>query len=372
MISNSLYVVNILKHLEITGQINLKSTIGDLLVQLQAMIWQRDHPFFVQHIRAHIRPLAEGNDLADRASRSIFAFFNSTPFDCAQKFHSNFHVNSKTLMAKFKITRAEARDIVKSCTSCAPLLPQASLGVNPRGLHPLHVWQMDVTHIPEFGRLRFVHVSIDTASGVIFASLHSGEATKHVIAHCLEAWSAWGMPSSLKTDNGPAYTSSSFVAFCQVMGISLVHGLPYNPQGQGIIERAHRTFKECLLKQKGGIGQGRTPKERVSLALLTLNFFQLDIQGHSTAERHAYPDTTEKGQVMWKDILTGKWHGPDPVLIWARGSVCVFPQDQDKPLWIPERLTWVIATRPISQHKEDEAMDTVGGTAPTDASCLTF
>ena len=29
---------------------------------------------------------------------------------------------------------------------------------------------------------------------------------------------------------------------------------------------------------------------------------------------------------------------PDPVLTWARGSVCVFPQDQTEPLWVPERL----------------------------------
>ena len=29
---------------------------------------------------------------------------------------------------------------------------------------------------------------------------------------------------------------------------------------------------------------------------------------------------------------------PDQVLTWARGSVCVFPQDQMEPLWVPERL----------------------------------
>ncbi|EDL14654.1 mCG54179, isoform CRA_b [Mus musculus] len=28
----------------------------------------------------------------------------------------------------------------------------------------------------------------------------------------------------------------------------------------------------------------------------------------------------------------------DQVLTWARGSVCVFPQDQTEPLWVPERL----------------------------------
>ena len=112
---------------------------------------------------------------------------------------------------------------------------------------------MDVTHFAEFGKLQFVHVSIDTASGVIFASLHTGEKARHVIVHCFEAWGAWGQPKELKTDNGPAYTSNTFVSFCKMMGVHLVHGIPYNPQGQGIIDRAHLTLKECLIKQKGGV-----------------------------------------------------------------------------------------------------------------------
>jgi len=37
-------------------------------------------------------------------------------------------------------------------------------------------------------------------------------------------------------------------------------------------------------------------------------------------------------------MITGLWHEPDPVLAWARVSVCVFPQDQQDPLWVPEIL----------------------------------
>jgi hypothetical protein len=37
-------------------------------------------------------------------------------------------------------------------------------------------------------------------------------------------------------------------------------------------------------------------------------------------------------------VLTGIWKGPHPVLTWARGSVCLFPQDQTEPLCVPERL----------------------------------
>ena len=86
-----------------------------------------------------------------------------------------------------------------------------------------------------------------------------GEKARNVIGHCLEAWAAWGKPQQLKTDNGPAYTTQSFVSFCKQMDLVLTHGLSYNPQGQGIVERAHCTLKECLEKQKGGISHGRTP-----------------------------------------------------------------------------------------------------------------
>ena len=81
-----------------------------------------------------------------------------------------------------------------------------------------------------------------------------------------------GQPKELKTDNGPAYTSNTFVSFCKMMGVHLVHGIPYNPQGQGIIECAHHTLKECLIKQKGRVAPGATPSEHLSIALFTLNF----------------------------------------------------------------------------------------------------
>jgi len=54
------------------------------------------------------------------------------------------------------------------------------------------------------------------------------------------------------------------------------------------VERAHRTLKELLKKQKGGNAYGRTPIEQLSLALFTLIFFLiLDVHGLSAADRHA-------------------------------------------------------------------------------------
>ena len=39
--------------------------------------------------------------------------------------------------------------------------------------------------------------------------------------------------------------------------ITHITGIPYNPHGQTIIERAHRTLKTHLLKQKRGIWKRR-------------------------------------------------------------------------------------------------------------------
>ena len=163
-------------------------------------------------------PISEGNGVVDKFTRMQFIFLSSK-IECASAFHQKFHVNAKTLQSEFLISTADAREVVLKCPQCIIHLHPPSLGVNPRGLQPLQVWQMDVTHLPEFGTLKYVHVSVDTCSGIIYASPLSGEKAKNVIGHCLDAWAAWGKPQQLKTDNGPAYTGHSFASFCSQMEI---------------------------------------------------------------------------------------------------------------------------------------------------------
>ena len=186
--------------------------------------------------------MSHGNDLADKATRIVAAALSSQA-EAAREFHECFHVTPETLHHRFTLTRKESRDIVTQCQNCCQFLPTPHVGVNPRGVRTLQVWQMDVTHISSFGRNQYLHVSIDTCSGVMFATPLTGEKASHVIQHCLEAWSAWGKPTILKTDNGPAYTSTKFQQFCHQMDVTHLTGLPYNTQGQGIVECAHRKLK---------------------------------------------------------------------------------------------------------------------------------
>ena len=350
IISDSVYVVNAVLALETAGNFKQSSPVSEILMKIQNCILMREHPFYIQHIRAHTSlpgPMVKGNAIADSATRDM-VFLSQSSIESAKNFHQLYHVPASTLRQKFKLTRTEARNIVLQCGKCVEFINAPSVGVNPRGLRPLDVWQMDVTHIPSFGKLQYVHVSIDTSSGVLHASPLTGEKAVHVISHCLEAWAAWGKPLVLKTDNGPAYTSSKFSQFCKQMQVKHITGLPYNPQGQGIIERAHRTLKQYLQKQKGGI-EAMTPKMALSLTIFTLNFLKLDDAGRSPAERHGQWPQSPNEMVKWKNVLDNKWYGPDPILIRSRGAICVFPQGEENPLWVLTRLTRTVKDQDESQ-----------------------
>lgn len=58
------------------------------------------------------------------------------------------------------------------------------MGVNPKVLKPQTLWQMDVLHISEFGRLTYVHVSIDTFPHAVHTTAKT-EEIKDVIQHLL-------------------------------------------------------------------------------------------------------------------------------------------------------------------------------------------
>lgn len=227
----------------------------------------------------------------------------------------------------FKISRDQAREIVKSCGGCATLLPVPHLGVNPRGLIPNEWWQIYAIHFLYFGRLKYVHVTFDTYSGFIHASPHSGEASHDVITHTLQCMAAMRKPQIIKIDNGPSYSGTKFQQFCSQFDIKHVTGVPYNPQGQGIVEWAHQTLKNMLqrLTEVTDAYSPLTPWNRLNHALFVLNFLSLDNEGRSAADCLSHPKSRDSHALLWwRDPLTGQCKGPDPILIWGRGSACIY------------------------------------------------
>lgn len=228
---------------------------------------------------------------------------------------------------------------------------------------------MDVTHVPSFGKLSFVHVTIDTSSGYITTTVQSGETAGHACRHLLICFSVMGLPKAIKTDNGPAYTSNKFTKFCEQWNIHHTTGIPYNPKGQAIVERANCTLKKQLQKQKGG--DKDPPQVQLAKAMFTLNFLNFSGSnnmephlGHTAAERHFNnlhsPKALEDVPIWWKDIQTNQWH-LGTLLTWGRGYACISPGSKERPLWVPSRcIKPYHGVRSLAEHGNQHAGPNLG------------
>lgn len=334
LFTDSKYVVSLFPGIE-TAVLSPKTKIYKKLLQLQRLIHLRQNKYHVGHIRGHSGlpgPLSQGNAYADSLTR-VFS-----TIEIAQQSHALHHQNAAALRFQYHITREQAREIVKTCPHCPEWGHAPKAGVNPRGLKPCSLWQMDVTHVPEFGKLSYVHVTVDTFSHVTFATARSGEAVKDVLQHLIQSFSFMGIPKKIKTDNAPAYVSKTMKDFYRQWGIEHVTGIPYNPQGQAIVERTHQNIKAQIQKLKSA-GKYFSAHHLLSHALFVLNHVNTDNQGLSAAERHwGGIQNAPKPLVRWKDLLTGTWKGPDALIASGRGYACVFPQDAESPIWVPDRL----------------------------------
>ncbi|NWV97757.1 POK7 protein, partial [Machaerirhynchus nigripectus] len=142
-----------------------------------------------------------------------------------------FHQNVQALMRVFHLSRDQAKAIISACPDCQLVQPPVSTGaVNPRGLQSLQLWQTGITKYPSFGKFKNIHISVDTFSGAIFASVYTGETASHTCQHFLQAFASLGVPQEIRTDNGPPYIAKKLADFLMDWGVQHTFGVPYSPK----------------------------------------------------------------------------------------------------------------------------------------------
>ncbi|NXP56805.1 POK11 protein, partial [Heliornis fulica] len=117
--------------------------------------------------------LTEGNAVIDSAfsgAATVQPVSKSHNFKNARLSHGFFHQSALCLQKEFSLSCTEARNIIAACPDCAALPVLHTAGVNPRGLAAGQLFQSDVTIYPSFGRLKYVHVTVDMASKLLWAS----------------------------------------------------------------------------------------------------------------------------------------------------------------------------------------------------------
>uniref|UniRef100_A0A8C3QVR5 Uncharacterized protein n=1 Tax=Cyanoderma ruficeps TaxID=181631 RepID=A0A8C3QVR5_9PASS len=344
LVTDSSYVAGIVSRAEHSVLQEVSNTaLFQLLSKLVKLISHRREPFFVMHTRSHTELpgfIAEGNRRADALAAPVEVTPLPNRFEQAKISHQLHHQNAPGLVRQFHLTRDQAKAIVASCPQCHKYaLPPTHTGVNPRGLSSCEVWQTDVTHFAPFGKQKYVHVSVDTFSGAVFASAHTGEKTGDAIKHLIQAFSFLGIPKSLKTDNGPSYKSREFRNFLQQWGVEHKTGIPHSPTGQAIVERTHQNLKRVLNQQQPTL-KIESPIARLARALFTLNFLNCSFESmNPPVTRHfrgsSQLEPHERPKVLVKDPETWRTQGPHDLVTWGRGYACVSTPTGLR--WIPSR-----------------------------------
>ena len=98
------------------------------------------------------------------------------------------------------------------------------------------------------GGFRFMLTCIDSASRWPEAFPVRKVTARTVIGCLTTVFTRWGFPEKLTSDNGSQFTSKVFAKWLREKGIAHARATPYHPQGNGIVERLHRTLNSVIAK----------------------------------------------------------------------------------------------------------------------------
>lgn len=126
------------------------------------------------------------------------------------------------------------------------------------GWHPNHAIMQDVSYMPVEGvhNAKGITVIIDLKTKLVEARIvfnraiiNESKKTDNLTTETTAALTSWcskrGIPSIIKTDNGPEF-QGIYERFCKERAIDHHFGAPYTPQQQGLVERFNGTMKKLM------------------------------------------------------------------------------------------------------------------------------
>ena len=98
------------------------------------------------------------------------------------------------------------------------------------------------------GGFHFLLTCIDNATRWPEAIPIRTTTAKTVINQLMNIFTRCGFPTVLTSDNGSQFTGKMFASWLKLYGIRHIRASPYHPQGNGVVERLHRTLNAMISK----------------------------------------------------------------------------------------------------------------------------
>jgi len=145
---------------------------------------------------------------------------------------------------------------IKGCRACTESV-RKKMKIN----ESLHIEKGDVWQniaidfigpIKTSNEKKFILIAIDTFSKYVETRLVDNQTSEIVIRFLEEIFFKHGFPKKVLSDNGSQFVAMAVKEFYERNRIKGVNSTPYNPQGNGIVERSIRTVKGSLRKSLEG------------------------------------------------------------------------------------------------------------------------
>ena len=114
---------------------------------------------------------------------------------------------------------------------------------------PLHAWTKLATDICHFEGASYLLIMDYTSRFPVVHEL-SSMTGQHIAMHCKQAFSEYGWPENLISDNGPYYTAEAFTNMMKEYDVSHNTSFPHYPQSNGLAEKYVQIVRNLFHKAK--------------------------------------------------------------------------------------------------------------------------
>ena len=142
---------------------------------------------------------------------------------------------------------------------------------------PTRPWQIVGTDLFQLDSQTYLAVGDYFSKFPIIKKMPEHCTSRAVINALKEIFAEYGIPDTIRSDNGPQYSCELFAQFTSEWNIDHVTSSPHFPESNGFIERTIQTLKQTMRK-------ARQSGSDVHMALLTLRTTPIDSHLPSPAE----------------------------------------------------------------------------------------
>lgn len=153
-----------------------------------------------------------------------------------------------------RVSKRMVKKVVNRCDRCARVDPAVTFSWMGGSVAKTKVWQQLAIDITYFGQAPYLTV-LDSASKFIICKGLRTESADEIRGHLRQIFCEFGPPLSVISDNGTAFRSRAVQDLFVDWSIKHELACAYRSQGNGAVERAHRTVK------RGAKRGGRTVEE---------------------------------------------------------------------------------------------------------------